>query len=84
MRAKRAGVALSALFALVGLAPLAGAQTAVSVSVDATGAGSPLKRVWAFHGYDEANYTTTARGRALLQALATMHTAPVHVAPTSC
>jgi xylan 1,4-beta-xylosidase len=35
--------------------------------------------VWAFHGYDEANYTTTARGRALLQTLATAHTAPVHV-----
>jgi xylan 1,4-beta-xylosidase len=64
---------------LLGLALEAHAQTTVNVSVDATAAGSPLKRVWSFHGYDEANYTTTARGRALLQALATMHTAPVHV-----
>jgi len=50
-----------------------------NVSVDATAAGTPLERVWPFHGYDEINYTTIAEGRALLAQLAMTHTAPVHV-----
>jgi xylan 1,4-beta-xylosidase len=49
------------------------------VSVDATAAGTPLERVWPFHGYDEINYTTTAEGSALLGAIAAAHSAPVHV-----
>jgi xylan 1,4-beta-xylosidase len=49
------------------------------VSVDATAAGTPLERVWAFHGYDELNYTTTPEGTALLGTLAAAHSAPVHV-----
>ena len=57
------------------------AQTAatVTVSVDATAAGAPLERVWAYHGYDELNYTTSPEGEALLATLAAAHTAPVHV-----
>ena len=51
----------------------------MKISVDATAAGVPLERVWAFHGYDEINYTTTPEGSALLGALAAAHTAPVHV-----
>ncbi len=51
----------------------------VTVSVDATAAGTPLARVWAFHGYDEINYTTEPEGRALLGTIAAAHTAPVHV-----
>jgi xylan 1,4-beta-xylosidase len=51
----------------------------VTISVDATAAGAPLERVWAFHGYDEINYTTTPEGSALLGAIAAAHTAPVHV-----
>lgn len=54
------------------------AQT-VSVSVDATALGTPLERVWPFHGFDEVNYSTTSEGKALLATLATAHTAPVHV-----
>ena len=60
----------------------ASAQTAatVKVSVDATAAGgAPLERVWAFHGYDEINYTTLPEGSALLATIAAAHTAPVHV-----
>jgi xylan 1,4-beta-xylosidase len=49
------------------------------IAVDATAAGTPLERVWAFHGYDEINETTTAEGSALLRAIAAAHTAPVHV-----
>ena len=58
-----------------------GAQTPaiVNVSVDATAAGTPLERVWPFHGYDEINYTTTPEGEALLGAIAAAHSAPVHV-----
>ncbi len=55
------------------------APAAVTIDVDATAAGAPLEPVWAFYGYDEANYTTTAEGEALLRTLAAAHTAPVHV-----
>jgi len=54
------------------------AQT-VTLSVDATAAGTPLERIWPYHGYDEVNYSTTPEGEALLKTLATAHTAPVHV-----
>jgi xylan 1,4-beta-xylosidase len=66
---------------LLALTGPARAQTpaTVNVSVDATAAGTPLERVWPFHGYDEINYTTTPEGEALLGAIAAAHTAPVHV-----
>jgi xylan 1,4-beta-xylosidase len=51
----------------------------VTITVDATGATEPLERVWAFHGFDEANYTNTPEGISLLEALAVMSSAPVHV-----
>jgi len=54
-------------------------STTVDISVDATLAGAPLQRVWAFHGYDEVNYTTTPEGEALLGELTAAHCAPVHV-----
>jgi xylan 1,4-beta-xylosidase len=47
--------------------------------VDATAAGTPLERVWPFHGYDEINYTTVPEGAALLGTIVAAHTAPVHV-----
>ena len=59
---------IAALLALAGAsAPSrARAQTTaavtVNVSVDATAAGTPLERVWPFHGYDEINYTTLPEG----------------------
>src|SRR4051812_9228951 len=55
------------------------APSTVTVSVEGAAAGSPLERVWPFHGYDEINYTTTPEGSALLRELATLHSAPVHV-----
>jgi xylan 1,4-beta-xylosidase len=51
----------------------------VNIAVDATAPGAAIERIWPFHGYDEANYTTTPDGRALLGTLATLHAAPVHV-----
>jgi len=67
--------------ALMLLASIAQAQplATVNVTVDATAAGTPLPRVWPFHGYDEINYTTTPEGRALLDAIVAAHRAPVHV-----
>jgi xylan 1,4-beta-xylosidase len=55
------------------------AAAIVNVAVDATAAGTPIERVWPFHGYDEINYTTVAEGKALLGTIASAHTAPVHV-----
>src|SRR5690242_17572546 len=78
---KRLVLAASLSAALGGLESTASAQApgAVGIAVDATVAGTPLERIWPFYGYDELNYTTTAPGKALLQQLAKMHTAPVHV-----
>jgi xylan 1,4-beta-xylosidase len=55
---------------------LAQTATAVTISVDATAAGTPLEPIWAFHGFDEVNYTTTAEGQALLQTLGQMAPSP--------
>jgi xylan 1,4-beta-xylosidase len=65
----------------VGVRSIASAQTpaAVAIHVDGTAVGAPLEPVWAFYGYDEANYTTTPDGEALLRTLAAAHTAKVHV-----
>jgi len=71
----RAALALTLAWPLTATA----AGATIDVTVDATAAGTPLERVWAFHGYDEINYTTTAEGQALLGALAAAQTAPVHV-----
>jgi xylan 1,4-beta-xylosidase len=78
---RRATLLIPALVVSLGLRSVAGAQTmgAVTIDVDATAAGAPLQRVWAFHGYDEANYTTTAEGESLLGTLTAAHTATVHV-----
>ncbi|HEU4578942.1 MAG TPA: hypothetical protein VFS67_11845 [Polyangiaceae bacterium] len=54
-------------------------MSGVQISVDASAAGTPLRAVWAHHGYDELNYTTMPEGEALLAALAAAHSAPVHV-----
>ena len=71
----------TATLGLLAMNSLARAQTpaTVNVSVDATAAGTPLERVWPFHGYDEINYTTTPEGKALLGVVAAAHSAPVHV-----
>ncbi len=64
-----------------GAMPAAFAQAAsTTITVDATAAGTPLEPIWAYHGYDECNYTTTTDGKALLQTLgATQPTPPPHI-----
>jgi len=78
---RRTIVIAASVAAVFGHSGPSGAQTptTVNVTVDATVAGSPLERVWPFHGYDEPNYTTTAPGQALLRTLGMIHAAPVHI-----
>ncbi len=47
---------------------IASAQT-VTVTVDGTNAGTPLKTVWSWYGYDEGNYTTTQPSLDLLDSV---------------
>jgi xylan 1,4-beta-xylosidase len=79
---RRAIPAVTLLIASLGACSGTGAQApgaVVAIDVDANAAGAPLERVWAYHGYDEANYTTTPEGEELLRALAAAHSAPVHI-----
>jgi len=55
------------------------APARVDVMVSGAEAGTALKKVWPNYGYDEVNYTTTADGRDLLETVATINTAPVHI-----
>lgn len=67
-----------ASLATLGVASSLAAQPeVVSISVDATAAGTPLTPIWAYYGYDEPNYTTAAEGKELLRILAAMHRVPV-------
>jgi xylan 1,4-beta-xylosidase len=77
---RKTAVLVSALVMSLGFRS-ASAQTEarVTIEVDATVAGTPLERVWAFHGYDEPNYTTTPEGRELIRTLSSAHSAPVHL-----
>jgi xylan 1,4-beta-xylosidase len=75
---RRPALLVLTLAAGLGLHSVARAQP-VTIDVDATAAGAPLERVWAYYGYDEVNYTTTSEGRDLLRTLANAHTAPVRV-----
>jgi xylan 1,4-beta-xylosidase len=78
---RRASRLLWALVTSLVVRSAAGAatQTSVTIDVDATAPSAPLEHVWAFHGYDEANYTTTPEGRELLRTLSSAHHAPVYV-----
>ncbi len=53
----------------------------VTITVDAGRPAGPLKQVWRFFGYDEANYSTRPNGRRLLGELGQLATpdAPVFV-----
>lgn len=74
-------IAVSTVAAFISDASRARAQAlpTVNVAVDATGAGTPLERIWDFYGYDEANYTTTPAGQALLKTLGAIDPTPPHI-----
>ena len=70
---------LSALM-VVALAGRICAQPAVvSIQVDAAQRGKPLKHVWQYYGYDEANYTTTPDCKALMKTVAQINPEPVYL-----
>jgi xylan 1,4-beta-xylosidase len=72
--------ALLPLFAtLVPMLPGAARAQTVTINVDATAAGAPLKDVWSWHGYDEANYTTTQPGIDLLDSVVANSVDPVYI-----
>ena len=77
---RRAILIVRALVASLAVCSPASAQSpaAVTIEVDGADAGTPLERVWAYHGYDEVNTTTTPEGRDLLRTLSAAHTASVH------
>jgi xylan 1,4-beta-xylosidase len=51
----------------------------VSILVDATQRGKPLKHVWQYYGYDECNYTTTPDCKALMRTVAQINPEPVYL-----
>ena len=77
-RVKSASLLASLALGCTGTTNPSSAET-VTISVDGAAPGTPLERVWAFHGYDELNYSTAPEGKALLATLAALHSAPVHV-----
>jgi xylan 1,4-beta-xylosidase len=70
-------LALAAL--VVVLLPGTAPAEDVVVSVDAAAAGTPLRRIWPYFGYDEPNYTTTRAGRELLAAVTAADPGRVYV-----
>ena len=65
---------------IVVLASRIWAQPAVvSIQVDATQRGKPLRHVWQYYGYDECNYTTTPNCRALMRTVAQINPEPVYL-----
>jgi xylan 1,4-beta-xylosidase len=51
----------------------------VSIRVDATQKGKPLRHVWQYYGYDECNYTTTPDCKALMRTVAQINPEPVYL-----
>ncbi|HUT47147.1 MAG TPA: hypothetical protein VMX36_12755 [Sedimentisphaerales bacterium] len=51
----------------------------VSIQVDAAQRGKPLRHVWQYYGYDEANYTTTPDCRELMRTVAQINHEPVYL-----
>ncbi len=71
---------LAAAVAMASASGMAAGQTDhATIEVDATSAIGPLEPIWAYFGYDEANYTNTPEGEELLRALASIHPTPVRM-----
>ncbi|HEX7507664.1 MAG TPA: beta-xylosidase [Polyangia bacterium] len=72
-------LAIGALAARHASDAAAQAAATVNIAVDATDAGTPLERIWPFHGYDEVNYATTPPGQDLLRTLGSMDPVASHI-----
>ncbi|MEN6333974.1 MAG: beta-xylosidase, partial [Phycisphaerales bacterium] len=60
------------------MSPLAQAEV-VSISVDATQRGEPLRHVWQYYGFDECNYTTTPDCVDLMKTVAEVNIRPTYL-----
>ncbi|UCD48778.1 MAG: hypothetical protein JSW27_14735 [Phycisphaerales bacterium] len=76
---QRAHARLIFVLLLVFSVGLGRAGQPISIHVDATQRGEPLKHVWSYYGYDECNYTTTPDCIALMEAAARMNAEPVYL-----
>jgi xylan 1,4-beta-xylosidase len=76
---KRIRILLSTL--LAPLTAIIAAETPIPVRVTVTASKSlgPVKPIWNWFGYDEANYTYLPHGQALLTSLSQMGGTPVYV-----
>jgi xylan 1,4-beta-xylosidase len=54
-------------------------QPTVAISADLSRDVAPFRPIYSWFGYDEANYTTTPLGRALLGELSDLSPVPVHI-----
>jgi len=55
------------------------AKDSATIEVDLGQVVGPMRPIWSYVGYDEANYTYFAEGRKLLSDLAELSPGPVHV-----
>ena len=61
------------------LSPVFAQSQVVTVNVDATKPGKPLKHVWQYYGYDECNYTTTPNCIDLMKTVSQINPDPVYL-----
>lgn len=59
--------------------PGQGNQDVVTITVDASQPGAPLRQVWPFFGFDECNYATAPNARALMKSLGASQPDPVYI-----
>jgi xylan 1,4-beta-xylosidase len=74
-----AGVAVCAVWAQSPATAADASRSPVQISVDLNSRIAPYRPIYRWFGYDEANYTTTADGQALLRELHALTPAPVFV-----
>jgi len=55
------------------------AEGMVTINVDASAPGKPLRHVWQYFGYDECNCTTTPGAKELMKTLANISPEPVYL-----
>jgi xylan 1,4-beta-xylosidase len=73
-------ISTTLIFAIFLIPSLVQAQSPIiSVKVDASKPGKPLKHVWQYYGYDECNYTTTPDCIDLMKTVAQINSEPVYL-----
>lgn len=67
------------LFFLIIISTLIHNSVTAQITVDLKQQGKPLQPLWAYFGYDEANYTYMKDGKKLLSEIAALSPVPVYV-----